>query len=434
MFLTRIHFRCLCSLLLCLGIANAAEAQKIQIERRPPPDGEQVVYHEWRVSYSKNLAPGDFDYSDRGPFATLIAAQAEAKRLQEWNARMRTAHVQRAFLIAAIKIVGYPTVVTSGPGIDPTSPVGQQLVGASERIDGVLRQARDVATRLGVEIPDAGDVLNEYREVVEMSYKSAKAAKEGLTEIVKTAAEDEIKGINELINQMMQSEPEAFLERKSASKMQLAMNEYAEKSRKQQQGINELADKIAATKDPDASKKLMEELDGAFASGELREAVVAQGKYQRAKDEFDSAKRHLDSIDKILADGKKTQDEILAKLGPKPNSPLSGSWTGTATITFVDIYGRTISRNYDNLALSFAEKDNQFHAGGWFAETGTWSLQGDAVQLKPNVLAGFTWEAKLRLRNGEIVGEASERFSNASGKVRVHKFTNIRMTKRMSLR
>ena len=131
----------LAGMFLLAAMSVAAQAQTIQVVRKPPfrqpGSGEFIAYNDWSVSYSRVQAPGIFEL---GSFhRSLASAQAAAQRLIAWSNT-----IKGDLKLAVILIEGDASIVKSGAG-DPQSLFPGQF-GRSKPGNGRSRRSREADT------------------------------------------------------------------------------------------------------------------------------------------------------------------------------------------------------------------------------------------------------------------------------------------------
>ena len=156
--------------LICVATLTA---QQIEVRKAPPPKagpGEEVVYDQWTVSYSRRANPGVYELDSF--HKTEAAARARADKIRAWSATI----TDRDWKIAIILIEGEASVRNKQKPTDPKLPMVKLKPNMKP-----------------------GDVLNEYRKRIQNAYENAKQLRANMITRTGRLSESTFRDVNKTI-------------------------------------------------------------------------------------------------------------------------------------------------------------------------------------------------------------------------------------------
>lgn len=258
----------------------------------------------------KILDYGGQQYEELGPFATQAEAYAAGGN---WLRSHPTEN--RHYDVRAIKLP-----------VGKFTPVARILADGMAKIDDILRKTRKVYTVGVSKIPSAGEVLNEYRKNVEHAWELADEAKKGVTGLIENGNEKAFAAANKAIDDQFRTSTDLFLAKNRLQIGKLVADDASSQASNQSQPVNDLLNRIAATKDPAQQKELIQKLQGMQKSGELRTTIIKVNRVAQSRLDIKDAEKRVDDLQQILDAGRKQQERILALLEtPVKKDSFSGT-------------------------------------------------------------------------------------------------------------
>jgi len=230
-----------------------------------------------------------------------------------------------------------------------SSPIDKAIAQATADVNSTLNWTRDIASIAGMEIPDAGQVLNGYQEAIQRSYENAKELQRGLESLGKVT-DKMFEKMNKIIDERREKEYQGFLETVRSMVLEPALQKKETDAKTAQEPTGKLLDAIANSTDSESQEILVKQLRERLADGSLSKGVVAEGKHRRVQSMVDETRKTLVTIQKSIEELERLQTDTAASIKRELTAPppAVGKWRYNAKFGAI----RTMELNANGRGVS----------------------------------------------------------------------------------